>query len=379
MDRVWALGRGGLERAVGSPWTGSGPRAGPPLLGQWRRQWRRQPGLVLVSTGPQGNGETGLIVSEGFVVQVTVSGALGWERDAWSGCGLSPLRPVCRALASLDACLLVFVELLGGGSREPAVSHASVPLQSVGSRVSPLPSNGVRQIPHQGRPQLRQTPHTDADTSTLRQTPRTKADAPHRGQPRHRGQPHHRGRCQGGRRSQGHWSPEGLSRVGFCKCRGVGGQISAVSEHTSLLPVSVLFREAPGVSLPFLFEEVRPRFLKASPLIHGVFVLWSLGGPGSPDKDAAPHSWAQRPPPGPPLHLLPGPRPAVRPACPPLPSSPTRIPGPRIQLWSQEAKEEGSSHLPGGQHNLPDARRQTQGRAQLASLTPFLCRVPELV
>ena len=100
--------------------------------------------------------------------------------------------------------------------------------------------------------------------------PRTRADAPHRGQP------HHRGRCQGGRRSRGHWSPEGLSRVGFCKRRGVGGQISAVSEHTSLLPVSVLFREAPGVSLPFLFEEVRPRFLKASPLIHGCLCCGAL-------------------------------------------------------------------------------------------------------
>lgn len=134
---------------------------------------------------------------------------------------------------------------------------------------------------------------------------------------------------------------------------GVRSQLSA--ERVSLLPLEVLLREALDVSLPMLIAEVRQRFLKASPLIHGVFALWSLGGPGALDKDAVPHPWAQRCPPGPPLHLLPGPRPLPTPA-----SSPTRLPGPGIQLWSREAEEEGPSHLQGGQHHLVDARRQTR-------------------
>ena len=277
-------GQGGLGQGsgVGPHGQGPGPGQGGLSQGGGGSSGCRQPGLVLVSTGPQRNGKTILVFSEEFVIHVTLSGALSWERDAWSGLGLSSLRPVPRVLASLApvySCLCNCWE-------EAAVNQLLAMFPSLSSLWAPesvpspkpgckMPATGCGRAP------------------TLVQTPHTAADLPNKGRPPHQGQPHHRGRYQGGRPSRGHWSPEGLFRVGFLQAQRTWGVRSRLSaEHTSLLPVDVLFREAPGVSLPFLFLEVRPRFLKASSLIRGAFVLWRLGGAGAPDKDAAPHFWA---------------------------------------------------------------------------------------
>ena len=138
MDRVRALGRAGLVRAWWSPlWTGSGLRAGRALsghdgvpcgqgpgpgqggLGQGGGGGSgcRQPGLVLVSTGPQRNGKTILGFSEEFVIHVTQC----QERSA--GSETPGLDSGCRLYApspeSSPLCHLFVRVCVTAGRRQP--------------------------------------------------------------------------------------------------------------------------------------------------------------------------------------------------------------------------------------------------------------------